>query len=99
MLVPSAFDVFKKPLVVLVVDGVACLTILISWGGVAGAYNQGTCVALPHGSVGHSYDYAASFGLMVTVWVFEVAAITGFFVCRRDEGEGMGRRSDGAATE
>lgn len=89
LLVLDAFDVFKKPLVVLIVDGMMCLTILFSWRCVAGAYNQGTCVTLPHGSVGHRHDYAAPFGLTVTVWVFELAAIV-CFLRRRDKGKGVG---------
>lgn len=79
LLLLSTFDIFKRPLIVLVVDGVACLTMLISWGCVAGVYNQGTCVTLPYGSVSYSYSYAGSFGLMVTAWVFEVLAIVGMF--------------------
>lgn len=79
LLLLSTLDIFKRPLIVLIVDGVACLTMLISWGCVAGAYNQGTCLLLPYGSVSHSYSYAGSFGLMVTAWVLEVLAIVGMF--------------------
>ncbi|KPI85563.1 hypothetical protein ABL78_5370 [Leptomonas seymouri] len=75
----STLDTIKRPSIALIVDGVACLTILISWGCVASAYNQGTCHTLPYSSVSHSYSYAGSFGLMVTAWVFEVFAILGMF--------------------
>ncbi|KAK7194792.1 Amastin surface glycoprotein [Novymonas esmeraldas] len=77
VLVLSAFDVFKRPLVVLVVDGVASLTMLISWGCVAGAFNQGTCAILPRGSISYTYNYGASFGLMVAAWALELVAIVG----------------------
>ncbi|KPA85829.1 g-amastin [Leptomonas pyrrhocoris] len=77
LLLLSTLNAFKRPLVVLILDGVACLTMLISWACVAGAYNQGTCLSLPYGSVSYSYSYAGSFGLMVTAWVFEVLAIVG----------------------
>jgi hypothetical protein len=79
LLLLSTLNIFKRPLVVLVVDGVACLTMLISWGCVAGTYNQGTCVTLPYASVSYNYSYAGSFGLMVTAWVFEVLVIIGMF--------------------
>lgn len=79
LLLLSTLDIFKRPLIVLIVDGVACLTMLISWGCVAGAYNQGNCATLPYNSVSYSYSYAGSFGLMVTAWVLEVLAIVGMF--------------------
>lgn len=79
LLMLSTFDVFKKSLIVLIVDGVGCLTILVSWGCVAGAYNLGTCVALPYSNISYNYAYGPSFGLMVTAWVLEILAIVGLF--------------------
>lgn len=75
----TIFDIFKRPLILLLMDAIACLTILISWGCVAGAYNQGKCEGLPRNSVRSNYNLAGSFGLMVTSWVLQVVAIIGIF--------------------
>lgn len=71
---------FSRPPLILVLDGIACFTILISWACVAGVYNQGTCNTLLLRSIMVNYKYGASFGLMVTSWVLEVFAIFGLLL-------------------
>lgn len=71
------FHVWKAPLVLLASDAVGLLTILISWGCVAGAYNQGSCG--DRGRIKHHFSYAGSFGLMVTSWVFQIIAVVSLF--------------------
>lgn len=75
----TIINVFKKPLVLLALDAAACLTILISWACVAGAYNEGTCLGLPENSVYYSFRYGGAFGLMVTAWVLQMIALVGLF--------------------
>ncbi|KAG5501760.1 hypothetical protein JIQ42_05615 [Leishmania sp. Namibia] len=66
---------------VLTLDGVAFLSVLISWAGAerGGECKQGTRVTLPHGSVRHGYGDAASPALAETTWAFPLVAIAAFF--------------------
>lgn len=72
-------EVFKRALVLLIMDLVCFFTILICWACVAGAYNSVKCYGLPFDYVHFSYSYAGSFGLSVTSWVLQIIAIAGVF--------------------
>lgn len=74
----SMLDIFKKYFMLLILDGVAWLTTLISWACVAQVYNAGKCATLPYSSrVKDHYQYAGSFGLMVTAWVLVMLTFLG----------------------